>query len=223
MANLPWLWEKWAKWWQRAGCSGSHACADIFNKIVLAYTEAHRSYHTLDHLEHCVQELRWFENASSKPVSVELELAVWRHDEVYAPGAPSTANEFRSGERVMADSGHIPHPVAERARHLIHFTADHMAAPAEDEDALLLCDIDLSILGRDLGSYLKYADQIRMEYGFVDEAAYVAGRLAVLRRFQPHPFRTKLFVLRYGYQAADNLLFEIDLLESKVRRPARLG
>ena len=75
----------------------------------------------------------------------------------------------------------------------------HQEEPPSD-DAKLLCDIDLSILGSDDPSYRKYARAIRSEYAWVGENAYHTGRSAVLKSFLDRPFIFALSASRELYE-----------------------
>jgi predicted metal-dependent HD superfamily phosphohydrolase len=95
---------------------------------------------------------------------------------------------------------------------LIRATKHHV--PPGTPDAALLCDIDLSILGRSPGEYDAYARAIRQEYSWVPQVEYVKGRTRVLEAFLGRP---SIFVLdeleaRYGAPARANLLREIGYL-----------
>ena len=78
-------------------------------------------------------------------------------------------------------------------------------------DAALLCDIDLSILGRPPAVYDAYARAIRQEYAWVPLPDFVKGRIRVLQSFLGRP---SMFVLEemesiYGEHARANLEREI--------------
>ncbi len=59
-------------------------------------------------------------------------------------------------------------------------------------DAALLCDIDLSILGRPPAVYDDYARAVREEEDWVPQPDFVRGRMRVLGGF---PGRSSVFVL----------------------------
>ena len=80
----------------------------------------------------------------------------------------------------------------------------------------LLCDIDLSILGRPPAVYDVYACAIRQEYAWVPLPDFVKGRTRVLESFLGRP---SVFVVEeieeiYGELARANLEREIQDLAS---------
>ena len=68
-------------------------------------------------------------------------------------------------------------------------------------------DIDLSILGQSEDRFDTYERQVREEYEWVTEDAFVAGRLAILKLFLERPtiYSTPFFRTRYEAQARRNL------------------
>jgi predicted metal-dependent HD superfamily phosphohydrolase len=125
-----------------------------------------------------------------------IEVALWFHDAIYDPR--SSDNEERSarwvGEALPAAG--IPTAVAAEVARLVRLTRDH--APAPDEAGRLLCDIDLSILGRPAEVFEAYQRRIRAEYAWVPDAAYRQGRSRILANllgrdplFQTEPYRRR--------------------------------
>jgi predicted metal-dependent HD superfamily phosphohydrolase len=82
----------------------------------------------------------------------------------------------------------------------------HETIPYE-HDAALLCDIDLSILGRSPDVFDRFERQIRQEYAMVPELIYRSGRSEILRRFLSRSsiYRSPWFRQRYESQARANL------------------
>jgi predicted metal-dependent HD superfamily phosphohydrolase len=127
----------------------------------------------------------------------ELETALWFHDAIYLPAASD--NEEQSAELARAaltDAG-VPEAVAGRVATLILATR-HTVIPAAPDETLI-CDIDLSILGREATTFDEFERRIRREYAWVPEPLYRRERSAVLAGFlrrrwiyQTDPFRRKL-------------------------------
>ena len=178
-----------------------------------AYAEPHRHYHDIRHIEACLVELAAVDGLTADGRKI-LEYAIWWHDAVYDPTRAD--NEERSAvlaERDLAQLGVDAVTRATVAR-LIRATRDHKVAP-HDRLGALLVSIDLSILGQPAAEYDGYAAAIRAEYAHVADAAFRAGRAAVLRRFLAAPaiYPDAEFRRRYEAQARANIAREIARLE----------
>lgn len=158
-------------------------------RLLAAWSEPQRAYHTLAHLAACLAELPV---PAADPEAVEL--ALWYHDAVYDPRAGD--NEARSAawaERALTTAGQpaLGHRVAE----MVRATAGHHA---EDADTAWVLDIDLSVLGRPEEEYDRFEAEVRAEYAWVPEEAFRAGRSRVLAGFldRPRIFRSERFAAR---------------------------
>ena len=149
------------------------------------YAEPQRHYHGPSHLdallglfEHCRVKLR-----DPEPV----RLAIHYHDAIYQPDRQD--NEAASALLMRRElDGIVPAAMLDRAEALILATRKHRipegCAPDLAEDCALFLDMDISVLGADAGSFDRYEAGIAAEYlPYYEEAAYRAGRMAVLRGF----------------------------------------
>jgi len=187
--------------WRRLGAAGTGHQA--FDDLAAAHAEPGRFYHTLDHVLDCLARL---DESGAAPADRDLvEAAIWFHDVVYDPHR--TDNEARSAEWAAYTLG--PAGVAkitvERIGDLIQMTG-HSSPPADPQGALL-CDVDLSILGRDEQEFEDYQRRIRQEYAWVPDPLYRAGRARILSAFEKRDriFLTEYFHDRYEAQARANL------------------
>jgi predicted metal-dependent HD superfamily phosphohydrolase len=192
---------RWIGLWSRLGAQGGGL--SIFDHLVAAYAEPARAYHTADHIVDCLTQL----DLSRTPTGRvdEVEAAVWFHDAIYVPGGSD--NEERSAHlaetALLACAG--PADTSHRIAELVLATR-HLTIP-RDPDAQLLCDVDLSILGRAPDSFDEFERRIRQEYHWVPEPAYRAARAEVLSGFlgrQPI-YQTEYFRSLYETQARANL------------------
>ncbi len=192
---------RWSRVWSRLGGRGNGL--QILDQLVAAYNEPTRTYHNIEHLRHCLTELEKNMALAHRPV--EVEAALWFHDAVYAPGRSD--NEERSAHlaETALRSGGVESDVARRIAVLVLATK-HIDL-ALDDDARLVCDIDLSILGGPPASFDLFERRIRQEYRFVPDALYRQGRTEVLRGFllRPSIYQTAPFQARYENQARQNL------------------
>lgn len=177
-----------------------------------AYAEPHRRYHTRRHIEDCLSLLARFDLDEAD--RRRLTWAIWWHDAVYDPAAKD--NEERSAQMALRDLpalGASPGEAQEVAR-LIRLTAGHQV-PEDDRLGAILVSIDLAILGVPPADYDAYVAQVREEYAHVPEAAWRAGRAAVMRRFLDAPVLFPHPVMRAEReaQARANIARELQALE----------
>lgn len=199
--NHPGLAARFAALWRRVGCADDGSA--VFGALWDAWGEPHRHYHDREHLLDCLQQLD-----RSPPTEADrdlAEVALWFHDAVYVPRAAD--NEERSAEwatRVLRECG-APAGQAERVAALILQT-DH-AGPSDNPTGALVCDVDLSILGRSAPEFAEYERRIRSEYQRVPDPLYRVGRAAVLRGLlaRDHLFQTEHFRRSYEERARVNL------------------
>jgi predicted metal-dependent HD superfamily phosphohydrolase len=91
----------------------------------------------------------------------------------------------------------------------------HLEIPTEP-DAALLCDIDLSILGRMPEVFDEFEQRIRREYTWVPETVYRSARGEILAGFlrRRSVYQTDYFRGRYESQARTNLERSLKVLGS---------
>jgi predicted metal-dependent HD superfamily phosphohydrolase len=193
--------SRFASLWRRLGAAGDSA--GVYAALDAAYREPARVYHTTEHLADCLLRLDEFPETVAERDLVEA--AVWFHDAAYQPR--STENEARSAEwaaRALGDAG-VAANLVQRVSALVLLTR-HLA-PTTDSAGQLLCDVDLSILGREAVEFERFERAIRAEYDWVPEPEYRAGRGRILRGFlerQPL-YQTEPFRIRYEEPARRNL------------------
>jgi predicted metal-dependent HD superfamily phosphohydrolase len=134
-----------------------------------------------------------------------MEAAIWFHDAVYLPGASDNEDNSARLALTTLTEGGAPGEVADRIAQLVLATR-HLAIPREP-DAALLCDIDLSILGRTTEVFNEFERRIRLEYGWVPESVYRAARVEILEGFlrRPSIYQTDYFRDHYESPARANL------------------
>jgi predicted metal-dependent HD superfamily phosphohydrolase len=143
------------------------------------YAATGRHYHDTAHLDDCLAQLAKIDGLSAAERQ-RLRFALLWHDAVYDPRRGD--NEEVSAEqarRQLAAAG-VDAEEREEVARLILLTKGHQVA-RDDRLGALLVSIDLSILGAAPERYRAYAEAIRREYAHVPEAAYRAGRAAVLQ------------------------------------------
>ncbi len=190
--------------WQRAWAAlGLRAPEGLMQRLLDAWAEPQRHYHSQQHLHECLALLEPALDLAQHPG--EVELALWFHDAVYDP--QGKGNEARSADwaiDALAQAG-ASQEVQQRVRALIMATC-HDAEP-EGGDARLLVDIDLAILGADPARFAEYDAQVRAEYRWVPGWLYRRKRKEVLAGFLNRQaiYGTGRFRDRLEGRARDNL------------------
>ena len=197
--------DRWAQTWTHLGISPP---TGLLERLVAAYTEPHRAYHTVQHLRECFEQLDSCLVSPESPAS--LELALWFHDAIY--DTKSSDNEADSAAWFLEVLGDHDESFLDTTESLILVTK-HSAAP-ETPDEQLLLDIDLSILGAPTERFDQYEVQVRREFQWVPEEAYRGARLKILREFYDRPtlYHTEHFQRRLAAQARENLARSISSL-----------
>jgi predicted metal-dependent HD superfamily phosphohydrolase len=193
--------NRWSELWSRLGAQGSgHS---IFAHLAAAYADSARAYHTTEHILDCLAQLDLSRHIANRPD--EVETAIWFHDAVYVPGA--TDNEDRSARLAQTAllACAVPLEISRRVAELVLATR-HLTIP-RDADAQLICDIDLSILGREPEVFDQFEVRIRKEYAWVPEPLYQSSRAEVLSGFLRRRFiyQTERFRSQYEASARANL------------------
>ncbi|MER5869229.1 hypothetical protein [Streptomyces sp. NPDC002044] len=202
---------RWRATTAAAGAPADRDPAPYADRLLAAWAEPQRRYHTTAHLADVLARIDVLAPHAADPAAVEL--AAWFHDAVYRPDR--SENEERSAamaERALPELGVDPGRTAETAR-LVRLTVTHDPAPG-DTNGEALCDADLAVLAGDGPAYAAYAAAVRAEYGFVPDDAFREGRAAVLRQLLdlPRLFRTPYGAAHWEAPARANLAAELAAL-----------
>jgi predicted metal-dependent HD superfamily phosphohydrolase len=193
--------DRWQSLWRQLGAVDSDD--ELFRRLIACYSEPHRKYHTIQHLEECLAHFENVRSVAEHPG--EVELALWFHDAIY--NTKKKDNEERSAEwaRDSALSAGLTVDQASRIFELVMATM-HNAVPV-GRDAAVLVDIDLGILGADAERFHEYEVQVREEYSWVPAPLYRAGRRKILQEFanREHIYSTEYFRAEYEARARDNI------------------
>ncbi|MGV9709989.1 HD domain-containing protein [Gordonia sp. NPDC003424] len=182
---------------------------DQESELIARWSQPHRRYHTLAHLNHILGSLDELRTAGTDFEDEPVVLAAWFHDAIYE--IPGTDNEARSAK--LAASVLTDRDCAHEVARLVTVTATHVVHPGDD-NAAALCDADLAILGSDTAAYDTYQRQVREEYCAIPEEAYRLGRVEVLEALlrQERLFHTRVGYDRWESKARNNIRAEIAAL-----------
>ncbi|WP_328299467.1 hypothetical protein OG389_17700 [Streptomyces sp. NBC_00435] len=204
-----------ARWHATTAAAGARTDLDpapYADRLLSAWAEPQRKYHTTAHLADVLARIDVLADEANglAPDPAAVELAAWFHDAVYRPDR--SENEERSAvlaERALPELGIDDDRTAEVAR-LVRLTVTHDPAPG-DTNGEVLCDADLAVLAGTPAAYAAYAAAVRAEYGFVPDEDFRTGRAAVLRQLLdlPRLFRTAYGAAHWEAPARANLAIEL--------------
>ncbi len=172
------------------------------------YSAEGRHYHSLIHIEALLALAAEHHSALTDPEAVEA--AIWFHDAIYDSRNPNNEALSAALAARMLD-GRTDKERIERIAAMIEATATHELPDAYDaaarRDAALFLDMDLSILGAAPDDFDAYERGVRLEYGWVVEPAWRAGRAAILRKFlaRDHIFHSEEFRALLEAKARQNI------------------
>lgn len=184
---------------------------DLFETLAAMYDEPGRHYHDQSHVAECLTQFDRYRALAQKPG--EIEVAIWFHDAIYDTRAPDNEEQSAAlAQQHLARLNAAPDSIT-RVVDMILATKTHQAHTA---DSRLMLDIDLGILGTAPTVFEAYDINIRREYHWVAEDAYVAGRIQVLRSFLDRTiiYHTDTLRSRFESQARDNLARKISELSA---------
>jgi predicted metal-dependent HD superfamily phosphohydrolase len=193
---------------------------ELRDRLLGAYADPRRGYHDARHLTEVLDRVDDLAGELGDELGGEaaardaVVLAAWFHDAVYEGGADDEERSAALAEGELPAVGAPAATVAEVAR-LVRLTAAHR--PTEDDrNGQVLSDADLAILAAEPDRYSEYVTGVRREYAHVEEAAFRAGRAAVLRDLLAKPalFHTPTARTRWEDAARRNVQRELAALEA---------
>ncbi|TCI91100.1 HD domain-containing protein [Tenacibaculum sp. M341] len=175
---------------------------NIHNK----YSESHRAYHNLNHLEELFRYYDQFESQLETPDTIAF--SIFYHDVIY--NIWKKDNEERSADYAVDELSKISlsKEILENIQEQILATKTHESS---NNDSKLLIDFDLAILGQSEEIYESYTKAIRKEYKLIPNLLYKKGRKKVLLHFldKKSIYKTETFVSLYEKKARVNLRNEL--------------
>jgi predicted metal-dependent HD superfamily phosphohydrolase len=192
--------QRWTEDWSRLGRTGDPALLD---RLLASHAGPGRNYHTLQHLSECLSLFAEVAHLAERPG--EAAIALWFHDAVYVPRAPDNEARSAAWAAEVLRGADAAEAVIARVEALIMATADHHAHG--NQDARLVIDIDLAILGAAPARFAEYEQQVRAEYAAVPVDVYRQKRGELLAAFLARPtiYSTPELHARLEAQARANL------------------
>ena len=212
--SLPALERRFRTLWGRSVATNvDPADADpAWSALARGYTEPHRRYHDLGHLDHCLHGLDLAATVAGDPDA--LELAIWFHDVVNEPGAGD--NEWRSAELFKRLLGPFMSPQRVHRIHQLILTTTHREQP-DGGDERFIADIDLSSLAKPWPRFLADSAELRAEEPGKSDEDYFRAKVRFFRGLlgRTRLFNTLPFQLRYEGQGRENIRRFIALLAKR--------
>ncbi|MEZ5726923.1 MAG: N-methyl-D-aspartate receptor NMDAR2C subunit [Burkholderiaceae bacterium] len=183
---------------------------EFFDVVVEAYREPQRRRHGLGLV---AEGLAWLEAWREEAGNVhELALAIWLKDVVLDPRRHD--NEGRSGRLALEGLGRVgvPLPAARRIRDLI--VATRPDARPFTQDARLLVDIDLAILGAPAKDYQAHERALREEMAFISDFVWRRRRIESVKGMlaRSRIFHTDVVHKALDARARENLAATLERL-----------
>lgn len=150
--------------------------AALFVRLIECYSEPHRHYHTMQHIEECFTLLESLRSNADRPH--EIAIALWFHDAIYDTKRKDSEDRCAQWAREVLLAKQLASAVVGRVSQLILVTK-HAASPT-GRDAAVLVDIDLAILGAPQSRFDEYEIQVGKEYAWVPSILYRHERRKVL-------------------------------------------
>lgn len=209
-AGKEFLHQQWIKLCEVYECVPVeiHAAFDLLRQN---YSEPHRAYHNLSHIQALLQHAESFRHKIQSDDTVAF--AIWFHDAIY--NTKKSDNEEKSAELAEEMLGKlcVPSETISAVKQMILATKTHELLN-EAADLKLFLDFDLSILGAEEAIYQEYSRAIRKEYSWVPYFLYRKGRRKVLESFlkRERLYFTDSMKALYETQARGNIENELSSL-----------
>ena len=193
--------SQWQEMWTALGAAAADEA--LRRDLIARYSEPHRRYHTMQHLDECFGKLQALRGLAQKPA--EIELALWFHDAIYDVKRQDNEEKSAKWAQSTVIAAGLPAPVGDRVYSLVMATR-HNAEPTGIDEQVLV-DVDLSILGADPARFDEYERQVREEYSWVPGLVFRRERRKVLEEIIKRKtiYLSKQFIAAYEARARANL------------------
>ncbi len=199
------------------------AWLELGDELLARWGEPHRSYHDERHLEEVLLALDQFEARGATLLPATL-LAAWFHDAIYqGANADAARSDEQESARLAAerltpfeDAHMLTGGTTRMVSDFILATAPGARTESTPEALALLLDADLSIFAAPPHRYAEYAASVRQEYAHMPQAAFTAGRAAILASYleRARIYRTETAHALWEARARHNVAAELAALRA---------
>ncbi|WP_353951216.1 hypothetical protein V6K52_16485 [Knoellia sp. S7-12] len=169
----------------RAVRGDAHGLVSVRDDVLGRWSEAHRGYHDLRHLDEVVDALAELRDGAIDGAIewASVVFAAWFHDAIYDI-TTAAENERRSAElaRTALSANGIGIDVVGAVVALIEASEVHDVHETRGPQAVFH-DADLWILAAPVERFDDYCADVRREYAAVPDEAYAQARAAILAPF----------------------------------------
>jgi len=176
------------------------------NEIEKRYSEEHRHYHTLEHINFLIEKI--YEkykngNLTENDKDILIVAAIF-HDIIYEIDKPD--NEEQSAELLQNRTKFIDEFQQNDIQKIYNIIIDTKDHNTEDRLSMIFCDLDMySISNSTFAELLKYERQIYLEYQKFGFSTYKKYRVKFLHNMLSN---------KYGIKNRDNILKLIEYIEN---------
>jgi predicted metal-dependent HD superfamily phosphohydrolase len=185
----------------------------VFEVLIQSYSQPHRKYHNLNHIEFMLQNLeKLFPDQKN---SRSIHLAIWFHDVVFNPYSRSNEESSQKIFLKYAPRLSVTPKETEDTLKMIESSIRHSALQNTREESCFL-DLDLLALGQDREAYFRYSAQIREELRLIPDFIYRNLRTKALQSLFSEGTLFRSDELRHlNKVATENINFEISELNQR--------
>lgn len=202
--------------WQRCLLheAGDNPGAGMHQRLILAYNEPRRVYHTLDHIQSCFNIFQDVVHLAKNADA--LALAIWFHDAIYDIDAND--NEQRSADWFLRETKGV---FDDSLRDLVYehiLATTHSGIEIQDHDSRIMVDIDLFSFGKPWPEFLRDSENVRAEKPGVPDGEFYPKQCGFQQFLleQPRFFQSDYFYQHYEKQARQNLTRFMALIDQKL-------
>ena len=184
----------------------------IHQRLISGYQESHRHYHTLGHIQHCLDLFEQCKALASEPDA--LEIAIWFHDVILVSGRRD--NESLSAKLYLEFSDGVHRESLRQLVCRLIMATLHNGDHLDDADSIYMVDIDLSSFGLPWEEFLRDSLNLRSESPHLCDDDYQLNQTGFQRGLLARPrfFLSDFFFDRFENQARKNLLRYFEYLRT---------
>ncbi len=205
--------DRFVSLWQRhAYIDSGDKAKDVFDQLVVMYSEKWRSYHNTEHIDASIGYFDICKDSADFPDAIEF--AIWFHDCIYVLGAAD--NEARSRDWFLEQTQGYLVPALRQAVDLLIMDTCHIDVPLTP-DGKLIADIDLTSFGLSWEDYMKDSLAVQSEFPPQTADTVANGKRAFLNNLikDGQVYYSDYYLEHYEPKAQENVQRHLELLDQR--------